>query len=183
MILGDRHQTPLKVPMDSHRFIAVFHSALIFTFLGCVRDSTPPKADVPVAKNQGARNESAKKQVAIKAAPDSKVKSDLTDNPEAVSKLLRNVADISPDDVTRYETFLDDPTSINATAYQGALPYTGDDVRGVIRLGLEMPAVSALLKFVQQKQNSTDKSDLLICCSLGSAATKHDADGRARGIQ
>ena len=107
-----------------------------------------PKADGPVAKKEG---------------PDSKVTPDSTIDQPALKKLLAKVTAITPDDVARYEKFLDAPSLLNAIAYQGTLPYTGDDVRDAINLGLEKLAIAALIRLIQEKKNSTDKADLLIC--------------------
>ena len=107
-----------------------------------------PKADGPVAKKEG---------------PDSKVTPDSTIDQPVLKKLLAKVTAITPDDVARYEKFLDAPSLLNAIAYQGTLPYTGDDVRDAINLGLEKLAIAALIRLIQEKKNSTDKADLLIC--------------------
>ena len=107
-----------------------------------------PKADGPVAKKEG---------------PDSKVTPDSTIDQPALKKLLAKVTNISPADVAQYEKFLSDPSYLNAILYQGSLPYTGDDVRDAINLGLEKLAIAALIRLIQEKKNSTDKADLLIC--------------------
>jgi hypothetical protein len=116
---------------------------------GPVAQSPSPKVDVPVAQEE---------------SPDSQGTPGLTDNPPALKKLLAKVTAISPDDVARYENLLREPSLVNLLMYNlGKGSYAGDEVRGAINLGLEKPAVSALIKLIQEKKSSTDKADLLIC--------------------
>ena len=84
-------------------------------------------------------------------------------NPPALKKLLAKVIAISPDKVTRYEMFLRDPTGLNFLLYVATLDDTRVEVQDAINLGLEKPAVSALVKLIQEKKSSTHKADLLIC--------------------
>ena len=56
--------------MGTVRFLPAFLSVVILAVSGCTRDSTPPKADNPVAKNE----------VTKKGGSDFKVKTDLADN-------------------------------------------------------------------------------------------------------
>jgi hypothetical protein len=70
---------------------------------------------------------------------------------------------VTPENVALYEKFLREPSASNAFFYLGTLPYTGDDVQDIVKLGLEKPAIVALIQLIQEKKNSSDKADLLMC--------------------
>ncbi len=89
------------------RVLPLFVVAVPLAFLGCTRESTPPKADVPVAKKDVAKKE-----------PNNGTTKATDVNVPAVSTLLAKVAAITPEDVTRYEKFLEEPTLLNSVHRQ-----------------------------------------------------------------
>jgi len=137
---------------------------------GGVLESPPLKADVSIGKSED---------------PDSNVTSDSTNAPQALRKLLAKVTAISPEDLTRYETLLRDPTPINLLLYhanQGPPGSTCAEVQEAINLGLEKPAVSALIKLIQETKSSTDKAELLSCAQSIKALGQFSSSAREAAL-
>ena len=136
--------------MGTLRVLPLFLAAVPLAFLGCTRESTPPKADVPVAKKDVAKKE-----------PNNGTTKAADVNAPAVSKLLAKVANVSSS-MNHYEKVLADPSGVHFLVYVASFPISRDDVQEVISQGLEKPAVSALIKLIQEKKSSTDKADRLV---------------------
>jgi len=81
----------------------------------------------------------------------------------AVKTLLAQVRAVKDSDAEQYEKAIASGQFLEILLAEGSLPNTWAETNEVRKLGLEGSATFALLRVIQENQNSTSKKDLLIC--------------------
>lgn len=82
---------------------------------------------------------------------------------KAVATLLARVGSVDDENVRNYEKMLATRNALDIFLFEGTLPMLDPEIREIRSRGAEKPAVAALIKIIQEKQNSSSKKDLIIC--------------------